>query len=168
MCIRDSYRKVLKIWKDYVNAFKAGLDKIWFNQAVKFDFTADLTGTGNRQVLCIKIRHYQTESSIVSCIGLGWVSQLMGWVGLVTQNGPMDNSAWRVHSVTPADENRLCPHWQCCWPIQAPECLPGVTRSETVPSMQRLYAVMLRIRRLNNDVRLNVLTFTILGLLFRR
>ena len=30
-----------------------------------------------------------------------------------------------------------------------PGCLPGVTRSETVPSMQRLYAVMLRIRRLN-------------------
>ena len=27
--------------------------------------------------------------------------------------------------------------------------MPGVTRSETVPSMQRLYAVMLRIRRLN-------------------
>jgi len=27
--------------------------------------------------------------------------------------------------------------------------LAGVTRSETVPSMQRLYAVMLRIRRLN-------------------
>jgi len=33
---------------DYVNAFKARLDKIWFHQAVKFDFTADLTGTGNR------------------------------------------------------------------------------------------------------------------------
>jgi len=44
-----------------------------------------------------KIRHYKTVSSIVSCIGwvgsnffplvgpywvgLGWVSQLMGWVG---------------------------------------------------------------------------------------
>jgi len=29
-----------------------------------------------------------------TCSGLGWVSQLMGWVGLgrVTQNGPMDNS----------------------------------------------------------------------------
>ena len=40
--------KVLKIRKDYVNAFKARLDKIWFHQAVKFDFTADLTGTGNR------------------------------------------------------------------------------------------------------------------------
>jgi len=33
---------------DYVNAFKARLDKIWFHQAVKLDFTADLTGTGNR------------------------------------------------------------------------------------------------------------------------
>jgi len=31
-----------------VNAFKARLDKLWQHQAVKFDFTADLTGTGNR------------------------------------------------------------------------------------------------------------------------
>jgi len=31
-----------------VNAFKARLDKFWSHQAVKFDFTADLTGTGNR------------------------------------------------------------------------------------------------------------------------
>ena len=28
-----------------VNAFKARLDKFWKHQAVKFDFTADLTGT---------------------------------------------------------------------------------------------------------------------------
>ena len=31
-----------------VNAFKARLDKFWKHQSVKFDFTADLTGTGNR------------------------------------------------------------------------------------------------------------------------
>ena len=31
-----------------VNAFKARLDKFWSHQAVKFDFTAILTGTGNR------------------------------------------------------------------------------------------------------------------------
>jgi len=31
-----------------VNAFKAQLDKFWSHQAVKHDFTADLTGTGNR------------------------------------------------------------------------------------------------------------------------
>jgi len=39
--------KVLKIWKDYFNAFKARLDKIWLHQAVKFHFMADLTGNGN-------------------------------------------------------------------------------------------------------------------------
>jgi len=33
-----------------VNAFKARLDKFWSHQAVKYDFTADLTGTGNRSV----------------------------------------------------------------------------------------------------------------------
>jgi len=31
-----------------VNAFKAQLDKFWSHRAVKYDFTADLTGTGNR------------------------------------------------------------------------------------------------------------------------
>jgi len=31
-----------------VNAFKARLDKFWQHQVVKFDSTADLTGTGNR------------------------------------------------------------------------------------------------------------------------
>ena len=30
--------KVLKIRKDYFNAFKALLDEIWLHQAVKFDF----------------------------------------------------------------------------------------------------------------------------------
>jgi len=35
-------------------------------------------------------------SKFSTCSGLGWVSQLMGWVGSgrVTQNGPMDNSGW--------------------------------------------------------------------------
>ena len=46
--VGSTTEKVLKIRKDYVNAFKARLDKIWFRQAVKCDFTADLTGTGNR------------------------------------------------------------------------------------------------------------------------
>jgi len=46
--VGSTIAKVLKILKDYVNAFKARLDKIWFHQAFKFDFTADLTGTGNR------------------------------------------------------------------------------------------------------------------------
>jgi len=39
---------------DYVNAFKARLDKFWKHQSVKFDFTADLTGTGNRSEEVIK------------------------------------------------------------------------------------------------------------------
>ena len=36
------------------NAFKARLDKFWKHQSVKFDFTADLTGTGNRSEEVIK------------------------------------------------------------------------------------------------------------------
>ena len=38
----------------FVNAFKARLDKFWKHQSVKFDFTADLTGTGNRSEEVIK------------------------------------------------------------------------------------------------------------------
>jgi len=37
-----------------VNAFKARLDKFWQHQLLKFDFTADLTGTGNRSEEVIK------------------------------------------------------------------------------------------------------------------
>jgi len=37
-----------------VNAFKARLDKFWQHQLVKYDFTADLTGTGNRSEEVIK------------------------------------------------------------------------------------------------------------------
>jgi len=36
-----------------VNMFKARLDKFWLQQLVKFDFTADLTGTGNRSGVVI-------------------------------------------------------------------------------------------------------------------
>ena len=31
-----------------INVFKGQLDKFWLHQAVKYDFTADLTGTGNQ------------------------------------------------------------------------------------------------------------------------
>jgi len=31
-----------------VNQFKACLDKFWMHQEVKYDFTADLTGIGDR------------------------------------------------------------------------------------------------------------------------
>jgi len=33
-----------------VNLFKACLDRFWVNQDVKYDFTADLTGIGDRSV----------------------------------------------------------------------------------------------------------------------
>ena len=45
--VGSTIAKVLKIRKDYFDAFKARLGKIWLHQAVKFDFMADLTGTGN-------------------------------------------------------------------------------------------------------------------------
>jgi len=51
-----TYESIVSIWNSLlnsvvdactVNAFKAR-DKFWHHQLVKFDFTADLTGTGNR------------------------------------------------------------------------------------------------------------------------
>ena len=46
--------KVIIIRKEYVNAFKARLGKIWLQQAVKFASTADVTGTENRSEGVIK------------------------------------------------------------------------------------------------------------------
>jgi len=57
------YARIVKIWNSLpnsvvdactVNAFKARLDKFWQHQLVKFDFTADLTGTGNQSEKVIK------------------------------------------------------------------------------------------------------------------
>ena len=59
--------RIVNIWNslpnsivDAVNAFKAQLDKFWLHQAVKYDFTADLTGTGNR------VRHIDADVRGVS------------------------------------------------------------------------------------------------------
>ena len=41
-----------------VNAFKAWLDKFRLHKAVKFDFTADLTGTGNRSEEVLKSQSF--------------------------------------------------------------------------------------------------------------
>ena len=41
-----------------VNAFKARLDKFWSHQAVEYDFTADLTGTGNRSEEVLKSQSF--------------------------------------------------------------------------------------------------------------
>ena len=41
-----------------VNAFKARLDKFWSHQAVKYDFTADLTGTRNRSEEVLKSQSF--------------------------------------------------------------------------------------------------------------
>jgi len=47
--IKSQYK--FQLWGSYtVNVFKARLDRFWMDQDVKFDFTADLTGTGDRSV----------------------------------------------------------------------------------------------------------------------
>jgi len=51
--------RVVNIWNSLlnsvaeansVNVFKARLDKFWLHQTVMFDFTANLSGTGNQSV----------------------------------------------------------------------------------------------------------------------
>jgi len=50
-----------------INAFKAWLDKFWMHQAVKYDFTPDLTGTGNwseevtKRCFDILVRHVDAD-----------------------------------------------------------------------------------------------------------
>ena len=61
--VGSTIARILKFRKDYVNAFKARLGKIWLHQAVKF-------------VSCIGL-----GPNFSICNGLGWVSQLTGWVG---------------------------------------------------------------------------------------
>jgi len=48
-----------------VNLFKARLDRFWMNQDVKYDFTADLTGTGDRS-------EYTNKYSAVAETGRPW------------------------------------------------------------------------------------------------
>jgi len=38
------------VYVNSVNLFKARLDRFWMDQDVKYDFMADLTGTGDRSV----------------------------------------------------------------------------------------------------------------------
>jgi len=62
--LREHYfsPRIVNIWNSLpntvvdagtVNTCKARLDKFWSHQVVKFDFTADLTGTGNRSGVVI-------------------------------------------------------------------------------------------------------------------
>jgi len=62
------YSKSSKNMKNYVNAFKARLDKIWLHQTVKLLVVLGWVGLG---------------PNFPTCSGLGWVGlgQLMGWVG---------------------------------------------------------------------------------------
>jgi len=49
-CIANIWNSLLiqQVGACTVNVFKACLVKFWQQQIVKFDFTADLTGTGNQ------------------------------------------------------------------------------------------------------------------------
>ena len=42
--------RTLSLMSTAVNRFEARLDRFWANQDVKYDFTADLTGVGDRSV----------------------------------------------------------------------------------------------------------------------
>jgi len=54
--------KIIAVWSslrndvvsaDSTNSFKNRLDKFWFNQDLKFDWKADITGIGSRRLKCI-------------------------------------------------------------------------------------------------------------------
>ena len=93
--------KVLKIWKDYFNAFKARLDKIWLQLNLILWPIWQVPETDQKEYWSDNVRRWQLVfgwvelgPTIFTCSGLGWVGSDSWWVGLdrVTQNGPMDNS----------------------------------------------------------------------------
>ena len=86
------YSKSTDNLKGLCYSFKARLDKIWLHQAVKFDFTADPTGTGNRSLSAV-LGWVQIFPLVAGWIGLNQSADGLGWIGWVTQNGPIDNSA---------------------------------------------------------------------------
>ena len=75
--------KVLKMWKNCVNAFKARLDKFWLHQAVKFDFIRPIYNRYRKQTIVSYIGLGRVGSKLCHLywVGLGWVSQVIGWVG---------------------------------------------------------------------------------------
>jgi len=50
------------------------------HQAVKFDFTADMTGTGNLLLLAV-LGWVQIFPLVVSWVGLGQSADGLGWLG---------------------------------------------------------------------------------------
>ena len=42
--------RYLKLLQKSINQFKARLDKFWLHQDILYDYTADLTGIGDRSV----------------------------------------------------------------------------------------------------------------------
>ena len=56
------------------------LDKIWLHRAVKFDFTADPAGTGNRSLLVV-LGSVQIFPLVVGWVGFGQSADGLGWIG---------------------------------------------------------------------------------------
>jgi len=65
--VGSTKEEVLKIWKDYVNAFKARLDNIWLHHAVKLLVILAWVGLG---------------PNFPTCSELDWVGSVSWWVGL--------------------------------------------------------------------------------------
>jgi len=68
--------RIVNIWNSLpnsiVDAFKARLDEFRSYQAVKYDFTADLTGTGNRS--SFKVKKFFIKLDIIIDAGMRGVN----------------------------------------------------------------------------------------------
>ena len=74
--VGSTIAKVLKYLKELCfHSFKARLDNIWLHQAVKFDFTADPTGTENRS-LSVVLGWVELGPNFSTCSGLGRVGSV--------------------------------------------------------------------------------------------
>jgi len=65
MCTKNPYWFQDRIWNRFgqinyglISELQTWLDKFWSHQAVKYDFTADLTGTGNQSEEVLKSQSF--------------------------------------------------------------------------------------------------------------
>ena len=77
--VGSTIAKVSKYLKGLCS-FNARLDNIWLHREVKFDFTADPTGTGNRSLLVV-LGLVGLGPNFSTCSGLGQSADGLGWIG---------------------------------------------------------------------------------------
>ena len=118
-------------WCLHFNAFKACIDKFWQHQLVKFDFTADLTGTGNRseeviEWYCSFMIVYNHDADLEvsdACVRnslLSWVTQIFtGRIPFLSSEQQRRSTIRETKHCTRQQQWKFT-HWQSFFSIHPP------------------------------------------------